>query len=255
MNLRSPLLALVLAFACVGLMAGPARSQSRVVAENAFLAQMLDEIIETKDFTNPMSFKDAMQLFYEKFAAKGKELPILVNLDSFKVDDSNESQTPYDAQVQLPTVPKQMPMHVALRIILDQVRGKATYVIRQGHVDIVHPSHATAKVLLQQRVLTRFDKVILRGALDDLAAITGAPIVFDVRAKEKGQEKVSIVLNNMTLEDSLIVLTEQAGLRFVTLESGIFVTSPEDAKNIEERQKKRVATPPTQVEKRAPAAI
>jgi type II secretory pathway component GspD/PulD (secretin) len=123
--------------------------------------------------------------------------------------------------------------------MLDQVRGKATYVIRQGHVEIVHPSHATAKMLLQQRVLTRFDKVTLREALDDLAAITGAPIVFDVRAKDKGEEKVSIVLNNMTLEDSLIVLTEQAGLRFVTLQSGIFVTSPADAKCLEERQKDR----------------
>jgi hypothetical protein len=254
MKRRSSLPMLLLAFVCVGLVAEPARSQtSRAVLENAALAKMLDEVIETKDFTNPMTLKDCLQLFYEKYAARGKELPILVDVDSFKTSDP-EAQSPYDAQVQLPAVPKQMPMHVALRIVLSQIPAKATFIIRQGHIEIVHPSHATAKALLKHRVLTRFDKVPLRESLEDLAALTGAPIIFDVRVKEKGQEKVSILLNNMSLEDSLTVLTEQAGLRFVTLESGIFVTSPEDAKNLEERQKKAVVPPAPKVEKKAPVA-
>jgi hypothetical protein len=253
MKRRSSLPMLLLALVCVGLMSAPGRSQtSRVVNENAALVRMLDEVVETKDFTNPMTLKDALQLFYEKYAARAKDLPIIVDLDSFKVGDP-DGPHPYESQVQLPAIPKQMPMHVALRIVLHQVLPKATFIIRQGHIEIVHPSHAAAKSLLQRRVLTRFDKVPLRDALEDLAALTGAPIIFDVRVKEKGQEKVSILLNNMSLEDSLIALTEQAGLRFVTLESGIFVTSPEDAKNLEERQKKAVVPPAPKVEKSAPA--
>jgi len=248
MNRRSPLPALLLAFACFGLMAGAARSQSQIVAANTALARLLDEAIETKDFTSPMTLKDALSLFYERFSAQGKELPILVDVKSFTIGDP-DAQNPFDAQVQLPAVPKQMAMHAALRIILEQIPANAAYIIRQGHIEVVHSTQTTSKVLLQQRVLARFEKLPLREALDDLAAMTGAPIVFDVRAKEKGQEKVSILLNNMTLEDSLTVLTEQAGLRFVTLDSGIFVTSPEDAKNIEERQKKRASPPAAKVDK------
>jgi hypothetical protein len=149
MKHRSPLPALLLAFAFVGLTAGPAHSQSRVVAENAALARMLDEVIETKDFNNPMVLKDAIALIYEKFALKGKELPIGVDLKSFAIDAVDEQPpTPYDAEVQLPAVPKQMRMHVALRILLDQIPGKATFIIRQGHLVIVHPSQVTAKMLL-----------------------------------------------------------------------------------------------------------
>lgn len=242
MSIRCFPLALFLALVGVGIAAGPARSQSRAAAETAALTRMLEEVIDTKDFTNPMSLKDALQLFYEKFAARGKEFPILVDFRAFRSEDEN-NQSPYDAQVQLPTVPKQIPMRVVLRIMLSQVPANATYLIRQGHIEIVPPSSATAKSLLQERIFTRADKTPLRDVLDELSALTGAPIVLDARAKDKGKELVSIVLNNMSLEDSLTVLTEQAGLRFVTLESGVFVTLPDDTKGIEDRQRARPRPP------------
>ncbi len=238
MSNRCSLLVLSLALVGVGIAAGPARSQSVAAAETAALTRMLEEAIETKNFANPMTMKDALQVFYEMFAAKGKEFPIMVDIRAFRSEDE-VAQNVYDAQVQLPTVPKQMPMHVAFRIMLGQLPMKATYLIRQGHIEIVPPASATAKSLLQERIFTRAEKTPLREVLDELSALTGAPIVLDARAKDKGKETVSIVLNNMSLEDSLTVLTEQAGLRFVTLESGIFVTLPEEAKSIEDRQKKR----------------
>jgi hypothetical protein len=238
MSNRCSLLGLSLALVGVGIAAGPARSQSLAAAETAALTRMLEEVIETKDFTNPMTLKDALQLFYEKYAAKGKEFSIFVDTDSFRRADEN-SPSPYEAQVYLHPVPKQMPMFVALRMVLSQVPVKATYIIRQGHIEIVPPASATAKALLQERIFTRAEKTPLRDVLDELSALTGAPIVLDARAKDKGKETVSIVLNNMSLEDSLTVLTEQAGLRFVTLESGVLVTLPEEAKSIEDRQRRR----------------
>jgi hypothetical protein len=242
MSTRCSLLGLFLALVGVGALAGPARSQSPAAAETAALTRLMEEMIETKDFTNPMNLKDALQLFWEKFAAQGKDFPILVDFRAFKSEDA-DLPTPYDAQVQLPPVPRRVSMHVALRIILSQVPANATYIIRQGHIEIVPPASATAKALLQQRVFTRADKTPLRDMLDELSALTGAPIVLDARARDKGKELVSIVLNNMSLEDSLTVLTEQAGLRFVTLESGVFVTLPEEAKGIEDRQRTRPRPP------------
>jgi hypothetical protein len=238
MSTRCSLLVLFLALVGVGALAGPARSQTVAAIETAAVTRMLDEVIDTRDFSNLMTLKDALQLFYEKFAAQGKVFPIIVDLDAFRRAEP-DSPSPYEAMVHLPTVPKQMPMYVAFRLMLSQVPVKSTYMIRQGHVEIVPPSSATARALLQERVFTRADKASLREVLDDLSALTGAPIVLDARAKDKGKEIVSIVLNNMSLEDCLTVLTEQAGLRFVTLESGLFVTLPEEAKSIEDRQRKR----------------
>src|SRR5882724_3232451 len=113
MSNRCSLLVLSLALIAVVIAAGPAHSQSRAVAEAAALTRMIeDEVIETKDFTNPMTMKDALQHFYEMFAAKGKELPILVDIRAFRSEDETAPNV-YDVQVQLPTVPKQLPMHVA----------------------------------------------------------------------------------------------------------------------------------------------
>ncbi len=202
---------------------------------------MLDEVIETKDFTTPMTLKDAVTLLYEKFAAKGKDFNLLVDVDAFRRVDP-DCASPYEAMVQLPPVPKQMTMHLAMRVLLSQMPMKTIYLVRQGHIVILPPERATAQILLQERVFARADKATLREVLDDLAASTGLPIIVDARVKEKAQERVTVMLDNMSLEDCLTALTAQAGLRFVTLDSGIFVTAPEDAKNLEERRKKR--TPP-----------
>src|SRR5207249_3662179 len=83
MSARHPwvlLLTLILA----GVLAGPARSQGQDASETAQVMRMLLETVETKDFINPMTFKDALQLMHDKYAAKGKDLPIVFNSETFK---------------------------------------------------------------------------------------------------------------------------------------------------------------------------
>jgi hypothetical protein len=239
MSPRSRVAGLLFALACLGLFAGPAWSQAGGSAEVVRIIEMMQEVIETKDFTNQMTLKEGLQLLYEKFAARGKDLPILVDHRGF-VDADADAASPYEAAVQLPPVPKQMTVGTALRVMLSQVptKANATFIVRQGHIEIVPQSRVAIDVLLRERVLERFDKVPLQEVLDSLAATTGAPILLDVRAKDKGQERVSVVLNNLSLQDALHVLTEQAGLRYEVLQSGVFVTLPAEAKRVEKEKKK-----------------
>ncbi len=105
-------------------------------AEANSLSRMLEETIDMKDFQNPMTLKEALGLFYEKFAAKGRELPILVDQQAFQ-DEAPEAGDIYESPVKFPPYPKKMAMATALKLALSQVQsGSATYLIRRSFVEI-----------------------------------------------------------------------------------------------------------------------
>jgi tetratricopeptide (TPR) repeat protein len=98
--------------------------------------KLLQEPIETKDFTTPMTLKDALGLLYERFAAQGKELPILVDTAAFK-EDAAEAPDPYEATVSLPPVPRKLSIATALRLMLSKIpTNNATYLIRRDFIEI-----------------------------------------------------------------------------------------------------------------------
>ena len=102
------------------------------------LSRLLDEVIDMKDFRNPMTLQEALGLFYEKFQAKGegKELPILVDQQAFK-DENLEAPDILETQVKFPLYPKKMALATALKLALSQVQtGNATYLIRRSFIEI-----------------------------------------------------------------------------------------------------------------------
>ena len=54
-------------------------------AEAMSIAKMLAEPIDMRDFRNPMKLREALGLFYEKFAAKGKDRVLIVREDGSKL--------------------------------------------------------------------------------------------------------------------------------------------------------------------------
>src|SRR6516225_8280894 len=96
-------------------------------SETTDLIRLLQTPIEMKDFTTPMTLKEAVQLLYEKFAARGTDLAILINVETFTlVGVSN----PMEVQVSLPALPRQRTLHSVLTQITSQ--AQATYLLRQG---------------------------------------------------------------------------------------------------------------------------
>jgi len=113
------------------------------------ISRLLEEPIEMKDFQLPMTLKEALGLFYEKMAAKGLELPILVDTEAFK-DGNNDAPDIYDTPVKFPPFPRRMSLATALRMALSKIpTGNATYLIRRNFIEITTIERQTSERTLR----------------------------------------------------------------------------------------------------------
>lgn len=210
---------------------GPVMAQ-----RNLLLLDMLDQTIETKGLQERVKLKTALEYFYEKFGGK---LPIVVDREAFPHADHADGN-PYEAEVILPPVPSKMLMSTALRLVLSQVgKGNATYLVRQGVVEITTLENARASRRLQETISARFVKRPLSEVLEELANENGVNINLDPKVGKKADTPITAAFRNSPLEDALVTITESAGLKFVPLVNSIYVTTPEKAKRIEHEQRER----------------
>jgi hypothetical protein len=210
-------------------------------AEAAKLMGRLDEMMDLSDelFKNPMSLKH----FIEWLDAKHKIAP-LVNTAAFKAE--SEAEFPngievYESMLQFPPLPQRMTIAGALRLALSQVRtGNATFVVRGGTLEITTKSQASTALALEQKVFGKFTKRALSDVVDDLAATSGVSIVIDERVGDKAKTPVSAMLrNDVSLEAALTMFADMAGLKIVILETGVYVTTLENAITMRKEEQKR----------------
>lgn len=227
---RTPLARTLFAILAVAILAGPALGQTEDGAKARQVRRNLQELMSTKKFSNQEQLRTALLTLEEEH-----NLKVLVDVSAFRNDDP-DAPSPFECTVQLP--PTQIRMHTALRMMVDQLPQRATFLVHDGWIEIVPVSAALSKALLQKRVVAEYDAVPFKDVLDDLSAKTGAPIVLDARAQDKGKELVSLALNNLSLEDALLVLTRQAGLRCEVLETSLFVTPRAEGRQIDRKPEK-----------------
>ena len=125
------------------LVAGAAVGQEKA-AQAGKVSHLLTEVIEIKHLQPPnMTLKDCLGLLAEMFAAKGKEVPILVDADAFQLENPNTPDI-YDTQVSFPRYPKQMTLASALQIALQKLPDKnGAYLIQPGRILITTVQQAT----------------------------------------------------------------------------------------------------------------
>jgi hypothetical protein len=207
------------------------QAQTKQEATTRYLIRLLEEPIETRWFTTPMTFKDAAGLLYEQFAAKGKELPIVVDRAAFRDGDPSTAFDPYETAVSLQPVPRQVSAGDALRTMLSLMAQRTTFLIREGQVVVVPESHARAEHLLQRTVRATFDDVPLQDALQELAGMTGMSIILDTRQEGAAKRRVSATFrNDITLRDAITTLVDMNELRADFMTSGVYVTAPKASK-------------------------
>lgn len=220
--------------------------------QNAVLARMLEETIETKGLQEKVKLKTALEYFSDKFGGK---MPILIDRSAFGPIGEPDTPDPYEEEVSLPPVPAKMPMSLALRLVIAQVaKGEATYLVRQGYIEITTlKASASVHYLYRPSVLVTFKQQPLHDVLEQLSDETGIAIHLDPRAGDKAKASISAKFRNTTLEDALVTITEMAELKFVVLERSIFVTTPERAaiirKEEKDRESQRKEIPPKGISK------
>ena len=97
----------------------------------------------------------------------------------------------------------------------------------------------TTQAMIPRRVLGQVVNVdVTRAPLGDvlrkLARDTVANIILDARAAKEGQEKVTLQLEDVSLEVAVKLLAESAGLRAVVMDSVLYVTTKENAAGLRE---------------------
>jgi hypothetical protein len=210
-----------------------ARAQSRKAPENNFIVRLLDEPVEMKDFQQPMSMREALGLLMEKFETKGKPLPIVVDVASFRRE--NPESSVYDVQVNFQPYPKHFALAQVLQMMVAKaVQPEATFLIRNGAVVITTKKERRQETLLKREVIAEFLNTPFTEAMEELSAVTGASIVVDLRLGDKLKSPVTASLrNDVTLEAALRMLSDMVDLKPVFLPGGVYITHPFNAENIQ----------------------
>jgi hypothetical protein len=207
--------------------AGEVASQEKV-ARQAALTKLLSEEFEMKEFQAPnMTLKDCLGLFVEKLSAQGKEVPILVDSDAFRLENPDTMDI-YDALIKFPPFPRRMSLAAALRIALQKAPdNNATYLVHPTHILITTVQRATPE---RQTVQGMFVKRPLEEILQELSAQTGISVIFDQRNGDKAKTVLTAEFRNETsLLTAVRLLADMADLKAVVVENVLYVTSKKNA--------------------------
>jgi hypothetical protein len=209
----------------------------RTPVDSAAVMEMLKQTIDTRGLQEKVKLKVALEYFSDKTAGK---LAILIDMTGFANETDADAGDPYDEEVVLPPHPSKMPMGAALNLILNQVdKGRATFLVCQGRLEIVRASHATARRLMGERIFVSFDKQPLSTVLAELSDMSGLAINIDPGVGDKAAKPIRASLRNTSVEDALVTVTEMADLKFVVLHHSIYVTTASKVKTLQEEENQR----------------
>jgi hypothetical protein len=206
------------------------------------LFRWLDESLDMRDFQGAMSLKEVLKKFADRFAAKGKELPIYVDKDAFE-HEAAEAPDIYETPVKFPLTPRRRKLGEALQFALSKIAtGNGTFLVRRGLIEVTTTEQASPAVLLQSKVRPNFEKRPLAEALDELSDKTGATILLDPRLGEKARSLITANFrSDISLDIAVKVLAETAGLHAQVYEDSflLITSSPREGKQ-EKRSRLRL---------------
>lgn len=208
--------------------AAPQR-QGIKAATSAELIRLMSDVMDMKEFQQPLTLKEVLGLFYEKYLVMGKELPILIDQRAFAAVDPDIRDL-YEMQVKFPPYPKQMMLGTAFKVALAQMPVDATFLVREGRVLIVPIQEAALKKLAKHPVMGDFRRVPVLAVISDLADQAGLSIVVDNRIDDKANVPITVTFgNNLTVQDALLIVCDMAGFKVVELPSSFYVTTRDNA--------------------------
>jgi hypothetical protein len=191
------------------------------------LLAWLEEPLETKPYQVKLSLKELLKKFSDAFAAKGKELPVVVDDLAFK-EETPDAPWASETELTFPSVPRRMPLREALRFAISKIPlNNGTFLVRRGRIEITTLERGDPLRLLQERISARFERRPLAEVLEELSDQTGASIILDVRVGEKAKTPVTATFRNtISLEGAIKLLAEMADLVARTDEHDVlFITN------------------------------
>ena len=211
------------------------------VTSRALLANLREPLM-IKDFQNPMTLKEFLLVLHDRFAVKGMAFPILIDAKAFKDENSDsDNEFIFGSALIFPELPKVITTANVLKVALSQIQGfNAEMLIRDGVVHITTQKHASLAYLLEEKLCVSFDNRPLIEIVQNISDLTGVSITLDPRVENKTLTKaISVTFrNDVTLGGALRIIADMAGLKMVDMQSGLYITTPANAKELEKELSK-----------------
>jgi hypothetical protein len=173
---------------------------------------------------------------------KGNKVAILLDVNAFKRGrEEATSEGLLGTEVDILAFPKMLKISTFLRLALENIETKnATYLIRPGLIEITTLEQASPEALLRRKVSATFADTPLGQAMQELSDQTGASVILDVRVRDKLQQPVTLTFRHDTsLGAALRMLADMAGLKLAVLNSGLYVTTPQNARTLQQEERRR----------------
>jgi hypothetical protein len=224
------------------LASGPLHAQGKKdkekspVTARTILADLQMEM-KTNLGNEQLKFSEILELVHHELKTNGKEVRFVLDEEAYR-EEFPDAPAMLDHPLQLRIMPGKASVNHLLRQALKQLPIKSAMIVRAGRVDIVPDVRTERKYLLNQTFHVEFSERRLDQALEELSELTGVSIMIDGRAKEKAQTPVTARFHDDdALQDAVRMLAETADLKLVYLVTGIFVTTPERAKEMQKELK------------------
>ncbi len=213
----------------------PDRSDIWSFTATSQLIALLQERIDTKDFTTEMTPNDFLNLLSLTIQKKyGKDVTFLLDSKAFQ-EDYSDSKTD-ECTIKFRPYPSLMSVGTALQYALDQLPGqKAQVLIRNHMVIITTQRRGSLEYLINERITATFLDLPFNKVIGNLADMSGVSINLDPLVEEKANKKISAIFrNDVTLEGTVRIVTEMAGLKLIDMKAGgLYITTSERAKEFE----------------------
>ena len=266
--------ATVVVFAAGVLIAGQARNETKEAAtavaddkvkekgvpdkaalpSRTVLANLQTEI-ETQPFRDRIKFGTLLEKISETLQRQNKPVTFYVDGESFR-ENAPDWPDLHEEEIAIRSIRSRASVRHLLSEALKQTsKGMATFIVRDGRVDIVAVTHVSKRILLNQTFHAEFKEQRLEAALAELSDLTGVSIVVDARARQKAQTTVTARFNDdVALQDAVRVLADMADLKIVYLVTCMYVTTPEHALTMQ-KELKAIYEPATPASSTPPAIM
>ncbi len=201
-------------------------------SEHPDVLQALSEKIDVTEFTKKQrTLSEALKIFQEICRRNGAEVQFEIDVNGFKEEDPDAPELMNTQIVQLTHARKTMVAAHLLRWILSQVEtGNATFVVRRSIVKITTYQRANPANLLAGKIVAAFNGRSLRRVIDQLSEESGVTMILDQSIGTRVNTPIFAAFrNDVTYWYAVHAVAHTAGLRVVTLERGLFITTPDRA--------------------------
>jgi hypothetical protein len=192
--------------------------------------------------------KDALEFLADRY-----DLTLIIDTTAFEqIGVQRVEETP----VTLPKMTR-VRLSTVLRMLLAQVKGdvhSGTYVIEKDYVCITTTGRTFRGESLpaDERlgiavVDTCIDQTPLSAALREIADDAGINLLLDARVAETARKPVSAAFTQVPADTAVRLLADMCGLRAVAVDNVLYVTTVDNAKEIEAEQKARPVVRPERV--------